>query len=156
MGLMVCEFCGELDERENLVTPCDCHKKLEDGGRVHLDCLGAHLKDLAAEGGGKADQKCPRCKQTYSVAFRQRFVCDCDHVCNMETIGNAFELVLILFTVACTGFSLTLLDFNNEKEGGKWLIGWMSVMTLVLVILTIRKVYGRFRTSASDTEISEV
>lgn len=42
----VCEHCCERDLRDNMVTPCQCHKKYEDCGWWHLDCIEDHLRRM--------------------------------------------------------------------------------------------------------------
>ena len=53
-----------------------------------------------------------------------------------EACNHAFELIIIFVTFFCTAFSMTLLDWKNEKDtGAKWVLIILCVVTFALVIL---------------------
>ena len=71
--------------------------------------------------------------------------------------GHIFELCTITITFLLTAFTFFLIDWKKEGESSAiWLIAVLSVVAVVMVVLTIRKVYGRWRKVSTEVFTSEV
>ena len=91
----------------------------------------------------------------YNVEIGRRYTFD--NVCSCIACGHMFELLMILFTFGATMFSMTLLDWHDDKQrGARYLLVFMTIITLVLVVFTVIKVSKRWRRSSTESFHSEV
>ena len=91
----------------------------------------------------------------YKVEVGRRY--NIDRVCSCDSWGHMCEILMIITVMACTMFSMSLLDWNDKREeGARRLLVVMALFTVVLVIATIKKVGGRWQKVSSDTFVSEV
>ena len=93
----------------------------------------------------------------FKIKIERRFTLG--HVLSAGACNHAWELVMISFTCLCTMYALTLLNWREEEEkggGAVYLLAFLSVVTFVMVIATVRTIYGRWRKVASEEFVSEV
>ena len=100
----------------------------------------------------------------YKVELRTGIVCDIDHACSCKACGHACELFVIVLCFFCTlgVFYLMLNSKEMEKERkqageGTWrMLEFLFLMTIVMVIFTVRTLLKRWRKASSDVFVSEV
>ena len=66
-------------------------------------------------------------------------------------------VVVVTFTMSMTVYALCLLDWHDPKAGNAiYLLMFLTVVTFVMVIVTIRTVYQRWRKASTSEFVSEV
>ena len=64
---------------------------------------------------------------------------------------------VVTFTMSMTAYALCLLDWHDPKAGNAiYLLIFLTIVTFVMVIVTIRTVYRRWRTASTEEYVSEV
>ena len=100
----------------------------------------------------------------YKVQFRRAVIWDRRHACSCRAVNHACELgVIVLCFVCVVGvFWLLMHDtrMKTEREqagAGLWdLLMFMFAMTIVTVIMTVRKLLQRWHKASTDVFVSEV
>ena len=81
-------------------------------------------------------------------------------VCAMDACQHGASLCMLLCTTISTALVFLLPDWGEiVRKEGKATITFLAILflfTFVLVVLTVRKVFGRWRTSATEQFTSEV
>ncbi len=120
-------------------------------------CTRRDIDLLLAKGEIDARTKCWKTAggNIYQVELGRRFTVGGLFSC--ISCGHLCELLMIIFTFSATMFSMTLLDWHNDKErGARIFLVTLAAITCVLVVLTIAKVGGRWQRSSSEAYMSEV
>lgn len=117
-SMNVCEICGtdESKIRSRLIAPCDCYKKYEDCGKMHLDCFQEYIQLLSQESDIEGPPRCPRCDCVYEVKLYHRFVCDWAHVCKSKALANACEFAMISFVFIMMLFTFSFMQFMVSRN----------------------------------------
>ena len=82
----------------------------------------------------------------------------------VQLLTNFFHLLLffslytvVTFTMSMTAYALCLLDWHDPKAGNAiYLLVFLTIVTFVMVIVTIRTVYQRWRKASTQEFCSEV
>jgi len=82
----------------------------------------------------------------------------------VQLLTNFFLLLLffslytvVTFTMSMTAYALCLLDWHDPKAGNAiYLLVFLTIVTFVMVIVTIRTVYQRWRKASTQEFCSEV
>jgi len=82
----------------------------------------------------------------------------------VQLLTNFFLLLLffslytvVTFTMSMTAYALCLLDWHDPKAGNAiYLLVFLTIVTFVMVIVTIRTVYQRWRKASTEEFCSEV
>eukprot|EP00455_Lapot_gusevi_P003022 TRINITY_DN11249_c0_g1_i1.p1 TRINITY_DN11249_c0_g1~~TRINITY_DN11249_c0_g1_i1.p1 ORF type:complete len:157 (-),score=6.76 TRINITY_DN11249_c0_g1_i1:53-523(-) len=150
-----CRICGQKDDLDRLCICCDCYKK-SDSNRVHKECL----EQILAQYEGDEVPSCEVCRRPYRVKVEYRFSFDWRRFLSLRALSHCFEFFSVLFGVVCTILSLYMLSLNGELQrsptSSRYLIYFMVLLTNVLVIFTLKKVYDRWKKANAQPEIVEV
>lgn len=100
----------------------------------------------------------------FKVQLRRGVVWDSEHVCSCKACGHAAELVIIIFCflsilgVFCLMFSNPKMNKEREQAGeGTWrFLEFLFLITIGMVILTVRKLLQRWRKVSTEMFVSEV
>lgn len=93
----------------------------------------------------------------FKVNIERKFICSSDYLFSATACNHAWELIMVVFTMSATGYALMLLDWHDEKAGNAvYFLMLLTVVTFVMVIFTIRTVYRRWRSAATEEFVSEV
>ena len=76
---------------------------------------------------------------------------------SFSACNHAFELLTVVFATCATIWAFSLVKWSEEKNrGGVYLVFGLSAVTFVLVLVTVRTVYMRWRKASTVTYVSEV
>eukprot|EP00164_Ancoracysta_twista_P016979 GFYU01028747.1.p1 GENE.GFYU01028747.1~~GFYU01028747.1.p1 ORF type:complete len:153 (-),score=23.34 GFYU01028747.1:84-542(-) len=141
-----CKFCHQYDVAANLIAPCDCYKK-SDTGRVHKKCLEKYIEDQE-RANDDPDIRCERCHKPYSVTYAHHFVWDIARLCSCQAIFNCVEFLIIIMLFSMFTFALYITGQIHEA-------GFVICLVLMalMVVVTLRRVYHRWKKEQSDTLI---
>ena len=75
----------------------------------------------------------------------------------VEQQAHSVAVALVTFTMSMTAYALCLLDWHDPKAGNAiYLLIFLTIVTFIMVIVTIRTVYRRWRTASTEEYVSEV
>ena len=100
----------------------------------------------------------------YKINLNRGIVCDADHLFSLQAIGHACELLVLVLCFGATGAVFFMvsrseqLQHEREQAGeGTWLfLEFMFMLTVVMMIITVRKLIQRWRKASTDVFVSEV
>ena len=100
----------------------------------------------------------------YKISLNRGIVCDADHLFSLQAIGHACELVVLVLCFGATGAVFLMVSRSEQlarerqQAGeGTWLfLEVMFMVTIVMMILTVRKLVQRWRKASTDVFVSEV
>ena len=91
----------------------------------------------------------------FKVNIERKFICS--KLYSGSACNHAWELCMVTFTMSMTAYALCLLDWHDPKAGNAiYLLVFLTIVTFVMVIVTIRTVYQRWRKASTQEFCSEV
>ena len=148
MGGGVCDFCGR--RGGTLVSVCNCYKKHEDRGRVHLECFKARALELSRVrliflfpkpvhifsranlliqcDTTRRPRVCAQCGAEYRLAWSSEFQFVWKRFLSGRSLGIFCQLLMIIVTLLGTLSSLFSVyvhtnsgDDTERESAGKFL-----------------------------------
>ena len=93
----------------------------------------------------------------FKVNIERKFICSTDYMCSGMACNHMWELIMVTFTMSMTAWALCMLDWHDPKAGNAiYLLIFLTILTFVMVIFTIRTVYLRWRKVSTQEFMSEV
>ena len=100
----------------------------------------------------------------YKVHLQRTIKWDSRHACSFKACNHAMEMVIIVVCFGCTLGVFAMLrtspEFQKERQQsgeGMWmLLLFLLGMTVITGILTMWKLWSRWRQASSDVFVSEV
>jgi hypothetical protein len=125
----ICELCKLEDIRSNLVSACECSKKNEDRGLVHVSCI-ENLVDVECDQ-TKVMPTCPFCFAEFNIHssyFEFRF--DISKLLSLRSICSVCELSIMFLTVVVFLAFTSLLWFDFDMHP-------LPVLIFLLICITM-------------------
>ncbi len=131
--------------------------KKDDNSKIHRSCLETLITNR-----GQHDDipTCTTCRRPYRIRIDWRFVLEWRRLLSCASLMHVVEFLTVVCAVFCTFFSVYVLIQSGELEKEHFMVRamvcFMALGTGILVILTLRKVFGRWKTENSSAAISMV
>jgi hypothetical protein len=90
----------------------------------------------------------------YKIKIERKF--KASKVLSCEACSHICELVMIIFSGTATATAFFLVDFSHESQGALIIVGMFSLITVGMVLMTIRTLYKRWKKSSTEQFVSEV
>ncbi len=159
-----------------LISPCHCSKK-NDSHRIHLRCLEEFLRLGDSEEFSSDDRRCSNCGEKFKFRLQWKFQLSAEKFLTPKSICHAIEFLIIIFMLAIS--IIAIKNFRKQTEiisnsknnqihnsnhitiGGKssepdWIIYLLFCSVMILIPITLRKVYQRWKQANSEANIIEM
>ena len=155
-----CRICGDDAQPELLIEPCDCSGSVR---RVHSTCLQRWIamRPIHIDDGERNDSRmrCEICHADYRIAVSYTFSFSLRKCCHWVSIGHLLEMLVLIFLLSICSAIWPMLSAEltedeepafGSAEADKILIPTVSIIMIVLTLVTLYKVFQRWKRANSS------
>lgn len=108
---------------------------------------------------------CGQCHDIYRVSIRYHFLLEWTRCLSFRSLGHAFEFVIVILMIFCCISVIYMFHSrdlipqthsSHESQTARYMIYTLFGITIILVPLTLMKVYQRWKLANSEAEIVDM